>query len=598
MDITQRTLASSELVGFDFGVDNWIFADQFFKPSYWLILKRESFSQYSLNPLEAIDMLMYRLDTHQLIQIYHLSGVYEADIGFWDTLHIRSRVESLIMSGYIQVFNVSDAIADRMANADDSIYSNPQNYVSTGNPISDKRNELAESFGYDITERWLGKVAADQLHFDRWQIWQNIIEAYDSGATFVDTVWDLLVGLKDISVFAVSVVGNELEFQFKLNNAALKAAGNTLTGDQAAAQQALNEWGIVIGDRIKSQQEFVDAVSKKAKQGYDMLMMLYSDGLTRTLLFDYFDSLYKSMPYRKQQTIDDRIFFEIGIEVLLAIATGGLINAARRSGQIAANTTRVARATTATKRIGPLTVESIDHLSNLAKMLDKPALKTEKPSIKVYPEDLPKSKYTPREGVKPLLGDTVHKRHHPDGRQPDPENPMDYGDPYTLQADGKPMGAKEGVIPESSEGLEKFNHENQCLINEEGYPDVAKREDFKNFSDIKPITLKEGDTIYRIIDEKANPSGSYWARELPENKTSWRSDYAVKDSWNDNGYYVEHTVGKDGLKAWEGTTAGQQYDEFLEKEFYLEGGQQQLFIERDAITDLQPKLTSWPDTRL
>ncbi len=392
MDITQRTLASSELVGFDFGVDNWIFADQFFKPSYWLILKRESFSQFSHNPLEAIDILMYRLDTHQLIQIYHLSGVYETDIGFWDTLHIRSRVESLIMSGYIQVFNVGDAIADRMANADDPIYSNPQNYASTGNPISDKRNELAESFGYDITERWLGKVAADQLHFDRWQLWQNIIEAYDSGMTFADTVWDLLVGLKDIAVFAVSVVGNELEFQFKVNSAALKAAGNTLTGDQAAARQALNEWGIVIGDRIKSQQEFVDTVSKKAKQGYEMLIMLYNDGLTRTLLFDYFDSLYKSMPYRKQQTIGDRIFFEIGIEVLLAIATGGLINAARRGGQLAANTTRAARATTATKRIGPLTVEAIDHLSDLAKMLDKPTLKTEEPLIKVYPEDLPKKK--------------------------------------------------------------------------------------------------------------------------------------------------------------------------------------------------------------
>jgi hypothetical protein len=35
---------------------------------------------------------------------------------------------------------------------------------------------------------------------------------------------------------------------------------------------------------------------------------------------------------------------------------------------------------------------------------------------------------------------------------------------------------------------------------------------------------------------------------MPKNKTQWRKDYAVKDSWNDNGYYIEETVGPDGLK--------------------------------------------------
>ena len=173
-----------------------------------------------------------------------------------------------------------------------------------------------------------------------------------------------------------------------------------------------------------------------------------------------------------------------------------------------------------------------------------------------------------------------------------------YGNPYTLQADGKPMGAKEGVMPTNMEGLEEFDPGYQRLIDKKGYPDVAKKEDYKNFSDIKPVELKEGDTIYRIIDEQSNPSGSYWATELPKNKAEWRSHYAVKDSWNDNGYYVEHTVGESGLKAWEGTTAGQRYKEHLGKEFYLEGGNQQLFIERGAISNLQPELTHWPDTGL
>jgi len=46
--------------------------------------------------------------------------------------------------------------------------------------------------------------------------------------------------------------------------------------------------------------------------------------------------------------------------------------------------------------------------------------------------------------------------------------------------------------------------------------------------------------ICRRVDENANNGGAYWAYELPKNKAAWRKDYAVKDSWNDNGYYVEH----------------------------------------------------------
>jgi hypothetical protein len=206
--------------------------------------------------------------------------------------------------------------------------------------------------------------------------------------------------------------------------------------------------------------------------------------------------------------------------------------------------------------------------------------------------------YKPKEGFTPLVGNDVHKRYHPDGHQPDPNNPMDRGDPYTLQADGKPMGAKEGVMPKNAKGLKELDPEYQRLIEEKGYPDIVKKKDIRNFSDIQPTELKEGDTIYRIIDEKANSAGSYWTRELPASKTEWRDGYAVKDSWNDNGYYVEHTVGKDGLKAWDGTTAGQQYDKFNGNDFYLEGGQQQLFIERDVITGLQPQTTNWTDTGL
>lgn len=202
----------------------------------------------------------------------------------------------------------------------------------------------------------------------------------------------------------------------------------------------------------------------------------------------------------------------------------------------------------------------------------------------------PRGDYTPREGVTPLDGERVYKRDHLDG---------DVKDPYTIQADGKPLGAKAGVMPAEAQGLKEFDPELQKLIDENGYPDVVDWEDFKNFSDIKPVELKEGETIYRIIDEGSaegkGESGTYWARQLPPNKSTWRDGYAVKDSWNDNGYYVKHTVGSGGMKAWEGSTAGQQYKEFDGKDFYLEGGQQQLYVQHNSIPNLSPKVSQWPD---
>ena len=206
------------------------------------------------------------------------------------------------------------------------------------------------------------------------------------------------------------------------------------------------------------------------------------------------------------------------------------------------------------------------------------------------PSPPPKADYEPREDLNPLVGDRVYKRYHTDG---------DTKDPYTLQEDGRPLGAKEGVMPVNAIGLDEFDPELQKLIDEQGYPDVVGREDFMNFSDIKPVELKEGETIYRIVDEDSaearGDSGTYWAREIPHNKSAWRDGYAVKDSWNDNGYYVEHTVSPEGMKVWEGTTAGQQYKEFEGMEFYLEGGQQQLYVEYNSIPNLSPKVTTWSD---
>jgi|GEM_PF-2624555 len=200
-------------------------------------------------------------------------------------------------------------------------------------------------------------------------------------------------------------------------------------------------------------------------------------------------------------------------------------------------------------------------------------------------ENLP---YTPNpEYAEPKAGNRIHRRKHPDGT---PE------DPYTIQADDKPLGAEEGPMPASLKGLRE-KPPNHDALQGKGWPnlDYKDKETYKTFTDAKPVDLKPGTKIYRIVDERAGDAGGFWSYELPESKAEWRRDFAVKDEWNDNGYYVEHVVGNEGLKAWEGPAAGQPYQEANGREFYLEGGQKQLFITPGKTEPSAPKLTNWPE---
>lgn len=393
MEPSRLTLASDQLVGFDCGMDNWIFADDSYTPSYWLILKRESFRDYSLDLFEKIDLLFYQFDSDALADIYRLHDPLPSDANTWSIWTFRSEIQELVMSGRIKVFNVSDDIAQRLAYHSDTINSDPHALGMSSDPIDEKRDALAEELGNDIARRWIGKDEADRLHFSRWILTQHLIETYDVGATVVDTVVDLVVGLKDIAVFTVNIIGNEIEFHYQVHKGMLSGAGHALTGDQAAAQDALVEMGIVLGKRAKSQQEFIDNVIQKAKEGHTMLMRLYDDPHSRTLMWDFFSSLYYSLTYRKQQTLEQRILMEVGIEVLLAIATGGAINAIRRGTQAAASTAKLAKGLSAVDRIGPFTKEAIQHIADLSRLLDKPALKTpEKPPLTIIPEGVLKKK--------------------------------------------------------------------------------------------------------------------------------------------------------------------------------------------------------------
>jgi hypothetical protein len=344
---------------------------------------------------------------------------------------------------------------------------------------------------------------------------------------------------------------------------------------------------------------------EEAQRYKTMLTILLSNPTTHEILWDFAKRYYEASHPIDLGRTGAKAVTEVMLNILLALVSAGAVvalNTAAKTAKLVKVAKLLEKIAFVIKRLGPESkvVNKLGDLLKSEKKAAKAARKAEKlvPDKKHKPpeslDDGPKKEYDKhkgKDGPKTTdIPDKKFKRQHVDGAS---------SDPYTLMPDGKPMGAKEGAMPAEFKGLRRPPADYEEL-RAEGYPDIAAREDFANFSTIEAKELPPGTKIYRIIDEGSSEmshgnSGCYWAKELPQNKTAWRSNYAVKDSWNDNGYYVEHTVGPDGLKVWEGKTAGQEYLEHRGKNFYLEGGDTQLYVEYGKLDNLQPKHTNWPD---
>ena len=104
--------------------------------------------------------------------------------------------------------------------------------------------------------------------------------------------------------------------------------------------------------------------------------------------------------------------------------------------------------------------------------------------------------------------------------------------------------------------------------------------------------IASGTKLYRVIGSDRSASGSFWSFDPPPaTEADWRGPSAVKDAWNGDGGYVEHTVGPDGLKAWTGPIAPQQaaVDGYM-----LPGGGQQIWVPPGTLAPGGPaQATPW-----
>ena len=125
-------------------------------------------------------------------------------------------------------------------------------------------------------------------------------------------------------------------------------------------------------------------------------------------------------------------------------------------------------------------------------------------------------------------------------------------------------------------------------LQQKGWPDLPAKET-PNFQSAQPVDLPQGTTIYRVIDDKSNPSGGYWTTSLPADEDTWRADCAVKPGWNSDGKVAVATVPPGGMKAWMGPASSQGS---------LGGGGNQLWVPPGTASPDNVYLSPWSGTSL
>lgn len=212
---------------------------------------------------------------------------------------------------------------------------------------------------------------------------------------------------------------------------------------------------------------------------------------------------------------------------------------------------------------------------------------------------------------------------------------------------GRPVGSKpyqHGVTRVEHPALPQAAWREQQAQVRNGWPDMGKEyapgryaTDYANFSgDMRAAAAGAGSkaTFKRVVghDKPNMDGGPYYNRQLPADGADLRSGSAVKESWNNDGQYVELRVPpkgdpvwkelhalqeksaggpvpfKEELKFWEGPAASQAYEKEIvggkkvPDEWYLAGGMPQQFFDREQMALLKErgfvgerKPTKFPD---
>ena len=117
----------------------------------------------------------------------------------------------------------------------------------------------------------------------------------------------------------------------------------------------------------------------------------------------------------------------------------------------------------------------------------------------------------------------------------------------------------------------------------------------RNGGGMRAGSVKGPAKLYRIVDPSNEAGGIFWISEVEfkaiKNRDEWRSKFAVKPEWNQNGWFVEYEVkAGETLPVWRGPAASQKLEG---TNFYLEGGSEQIVFfpgARDEMVQAMPRI--------
>ncbi len=385
MSATVVPVAHPSLLGFQLGDNFWVFAQSDFKPSMFLLLKREGFSGDFglLGESQELEDLLDEFDIEHVRDLSRLAG--EPESTRWFDAWERDDLRDTILGVGLQVFKVGERTIRRLANLNDPIYSSPSGYdVSSSNPVDLARHKLAETLGTEIVARWAGKDKADRLHWDRNELYREVVEVYDSGAEVANIVVDFFVGIFEAGGFIIELVGDTISLAYKASVAVAEFQAKVVNGDKEGIRRDLEAVGI----RIQKALDDVNDFKAKLQKGYDTFELLKNDPMSCELVLDYLSSIYQSIPYRDSRNIDLSIVAQVGLEVLLALATGGAGTIAKNAARAGASASAKVAKAAKLARIGPFPIKALDEMVDLADAMRKAEMKeVEAPKPKVIPDN-------------------------------------------------------------------------------------------------------------------------------------------------------------------------------------------------------------------
>lgn len=120
-------------------------------------------------------------------------------------------------------------------------------------------------------------------------------------------------------------------------------------------------------------------------------------------------------------------------------------------------------------------------------------------------------------------------------------------------------------------------------------------ETFSKKEKLRADAIKGPTKLYRVIDPSNEGAGIFWMTEAEfkaiKNRDEWRSKFAVKPEWNQNGWVVEYEIKTgESLPVWRGPAASQ---ELRGTDHYLEGGGEQIVFfpgSRDEMVQAMPRI--------